>query len=215
MSTMEEDRTGRPSANEAELVEVAAPPAGDPTMLGLPCFIFGSLALALGLVGYLPAAAAAGALPIIMMSTGLGLLITTIWSIALAQSAVACIFGIFAGFWLSYAALLLGLGHNWFGVLPKDAQRTVSSFLLVWVLGIALLTGITLRLPLAFTVLFALIDLALVLVLISNEQSSVNLAKAGGYVAFVFAGLGVYLWAGSASVATGGKPFPLGKPIAH
>lgn len=194
--------------------EVAAAPAADPGMVGLPAFVFGSIALGLALTGYLPAAATAGALPVIIAATGLGLVLAAVWAMQLGQSMVAGIFSVFAGFWLSYAVLLLGLGHGWFGVAAADVQATVSAFLLTWVLAIAVLTGVTLRLPLAFTALFGLIDLALVLVLLGNENTSTTLTKAGGWVVFAFAVIGVYLFAGSASVATGGKPFPLGKPIA-
>lgn len=205
-----------PAASEAQQVEQAAPAiaGGDPTMLGLPVFIAGSLALGLALTGYLPATAVAGVLPIVIMATGLGLLITTIWAIQLGQSAVACIFGTFTGFWLSYAVLLLGLGHNWFGIPAADVPKTVSGFLLTWVIAVAVLTLVLLRLPLAFTALLALVDVALILVLLGNENANANLSKAGGYVVFLFAALGVYLFAGSASAATGGKPFALGKPIA-
>ena len=188
-------------------------PVGDPGMIGVPTFVIGSIALGLALVGFLPAAAAGGALPIIIASTGLGQLVATIWATRLGQSAVACIFGVFTGFWLSYAVLLLGLTHGWFGIAPEDAAATVSMFLLTWVVAVATLTGVTLRLPLAFTALFSLITLALVLVLLGNELESTGATKAGGYVVLLFAGLGVYLFAGAASVATGGKPFPLGKPV--
>lgn len=215
MATREDTRGVRTSDTEAQQIEADSPAAtgGDPTMLGLPCFIVGTIALGLALVGYLPAAAGAGALPIIIASTGLGLLVATLWAIRLGQSAVACILGFFGGFWLSYAVLLLGLGHNWFGIATEDVQRTVSAFLLTWILGFAVLTAVTLRLPLAFTALFVLVDLALILVLLGNEQASEGLTRAGGFVAFAFAALGVYLFAGSASAATGGKPFELGKPV--
>lgn len=219
----------RPVATEAQQIEQAAPVAtgGDPAMLGLPTFIAGSIALGLALTGYLPAAGAAGILPIVIMSNGLGLLIATIWAIRLGQSAVACIFGTFTGFWLSYAVLLLGLGHNWFGLTPAASaspavqaaaagviKDTVSTFLLSWVIVVAVLTLVMLRLPLAFTVLLALVDVALILVLLGNVNTNANLSKAGGWVVFAFVALGVYLFAGAASVATGGKPFGLGKPIA-
>ena len=78
-----------------------APPsaalAGDPAVLGLPIFVAGSIALGLALVGYVPAAAGASALPIILAATGLGLLVSTIWAAALGQTLVAAIFGLFAG----------------------------------------------------------------------------------------------------------------------
>lgn len=190
-------------------------PAGDPAMLGLPTFIVGSIALALALTGYLPATAGAGILPIVIMATGLGLLIATVWAARLGQSAVASIFGVFTGFWLSYAVLLLGLGHNWFGIPAADVQKTVSGFLLTWVLAIAVLTLVTLRLPLAFSALLGLVDLALILVLLGNANTSPGLTKTGGWVVFVFAGLGVYLFAGAASASTGGRPYQLGRPVVH
>lgn len=215
MSTVEHERISTPPSSEAAQVEPPPPaaPGGDPTMLGLPTFIVGALALGLALTGYLPATAAAGALPIIILSTGLGMLIAALWAVRLDQSVLACVFGVFATFWLSYALLVLGLTHGWFAIPAEDATQTVSAFLLVWVLGVAVLTGVTLRLPLAFTALFVLVDLALVLVLLGNELTEPNLSKAGGYVAFAFAGLGIYLFAGSASAATGGRPFPVGKPL--
>lgn len=217
MSTVEISRPDAPTTHVPEPAPVvenpSPPPAGDPTMIGLPTFVLGSIALGLGLTGYLPPAAAAGALPIIMLTTGLGTFVALVWSIRLGQSVLACVFGLFSAFWLSYATLVLGLTHNWFAIPAADVSRTVSAFLLTWTIGIAVLTGVTLRLPLAFTVLFALVDLALVLVLLGNEFTSPNSTRAGGYVAFAFAALGIYLFAGSASAATGSKGFPLGKPL--
>lgn len=212
MTTAEEQRTPVREADQVES-EAPAPAGGDPTMIGLPTFVLGSIALGLALTGYLPATAAAGALPIIMLATGLGTGIAMFWSIKLGASVLACVFGLFSAFWLSYATLVLGLTHGWFAIAAEDATQTVSAFLLTWTLGIAVLTGVTLRLPLAFTVLFVLVDIALVLVLLGNELTSPNLTKAGGYVAFLFAGLGIYLFAGSAAAATGAKPFPVGKPL--
>src|SRR3984893_19385899 len=96
------DSTPQPSTH-AEEAAVAGPLAGDPAVLGLPTFIVGSVALGLVLVGVVPATAVGASLPIILAATSIGLFIATIWSAAIGQSAVASIFGIFAGFWLSYA----------------------------------------------------------------------------------------------------------------
>ena len=96
--------------------EAPAAPAGDPWRVGLPSFIVGSVALGLVLVGMVPATAVGASLPIILAATAAGLFIATIWSAAVGQSAVASVFGIFAGFWLSYAVLVLGLTHSWFGI---------------------------------------------------------------------------------------------------
>jgi succinate-acetate transporter protein len=219
MSTITSSRTERaPAAPEVELevmpaVPVVAAPVGDPAMIGLPTFVLASIALGLALTGYLPTKAAAGALPVIMLCAGIGILGAMIWSVRLGASVLACVFGLFAAFWLSYATLVLGLTHNWFAIPTPDVSRTVSAFLLTWTIGIAVLTGVTLRLPRAFTALFLLVDIALLLVLLGNEQTSTTLTKAGGWVTFVFAGLGIYLFAGASAAATGSKAFPLGKPL--
>ncbi len=208
---------GSASAKETEIagdpVPVLAPLAGDPAMLGLPTFIVGSVALGLVLVGVVPATAVGASLPIILAATAAGLFIATIWSAAIGQSAVASVFGIFAGFWLSYAVLVLGLTHGWFAITPTAAAATQELFLISWLVIIVVLTLATLRLPLAFTLIFALVDVALLLVLLGTEEASTGLLKTGGYVVLAFAAVGVYVFYGAASLATGGKGVRLGKPI--
>ena len=197
------------------------PLAGDPSILGLGSFIAGSVALGLGLVGVVPAGVLGAPLAIILAATALGLLMATIWCAALGQSAVAAVFGIFGTFWLSYAVLVLGLDHSWFAIVPTAAIATVRLFLLTWLIVIVMLTVCTLRLPSAFTAIFGLVDLALLLLLLAFEETSAlgvpssGLLKAGGYVVLIFAAVGVYLFFGAASTGTGGKPVPLGTPLMH
>ena len=82
-----------------------------------------------------------------------------------------------------------------------------------------MLTLSTLRLPSAFTAVFVLVDLALLLLLLAWEETSAlgvpsaNLIKAGGYVVLVFAAVGVYLFFSASATGTGGKPLPLGPPL--
>ncbi len=199
---------------EAEATpEVSGPLAGDPLALGLPSFIVGSVALGMVLVGFVSPLGAGASLPIILAATAAGLFISTLWAMALGQSAVALVLGVFAGFWLSYAFLLLGLFHNWFGIGLADAKATQELFLTAWIVIISMLTLATLRLALAFTAVLALVDVALILVLIGTIQVSANVLKAGGATAFLFAAIGIYIFFGTASIATGGKAIPLGKPI--
>jgi len=190
-----------------------APVVGSPAVIGVPMFVVGSVALGLVLVGFVPATAVGASIPIIMTATGLGLVIAAVWAAALAQNAVAGIFGVFAGFWLSYAGLVLGLTHNWFGIGADDVVKTQELFLVSWIVIIGLLTVGSLRLPLAFTALFALITVALVLVLIGTANASTSTLKLGGYVVFAFALIGAYLFLDAMSTSTGGKPLPMGKPI--
>jgi succinate-acetate transporter protein len=197
----------------AQPVQAAPAPSGDPAVLGLPSFVAGSVALGLALVGYVPAAAAGSALPIIMAATGLGLVISAAWAAALGQTLVACIFGLFAGFWWSYAALVLGLNHAWFAIPPDDVTHSVALFQITWAVVMGALTLATLRLPVAFTAVVALVVLALVLLIIGTLNADTTLTKAAGWVTFAFAALGVYLFLSAASVATDGRGYPLGPPL--
>ena len=193
--------------------------AGDPAIFGLGSFIVGSVALGLSLVGVVPAGVLGAPLAIILSATALGLLMATIWCAALGQSAVAAVFGIFGTFWLSYAVLVLALDHNWFAIALTAELDTVKLFLVSWLVAIVMLTVATLRLPSAFSILFGLVDLALLLLLLGYANASAagvpssGLIKTAGYVILIFAAEGVYLFAGAASVGTGGNPLPLGKPL--
>src|SRR5580700_9128238 len=203
----------------AEPAPVVGPMAGDPAIFGLGSFIVGSVALGLALVGVVPAGVLGAPLAIILAATALGLLLGAIWAAAVGQSAVAAIFGIFGTFWLSYAVLVLGLDHNWFAITATAILATVKLFLIAWLVAIVMLTLATLRLPSAFSVLFGLVDLALLLLLLGYESASAagvpssGLIKTAGYVVLVFAALGVYLFFDAASAGTGGKALPLGKPL--
>ena len=193
--------------------EVRGPLAGDPLALGLPTFIVGSVALGLVLVGFVSPLGTGASLPIILLATAVGLLISTLWAMAVGQSAVAMILGVFTGFWASYGFLILGLQHGWFGITLIDLRSTQELFLISWIVIMSMLPLATLRLPMAFTAVLFLVDVALICVLVGVINTSANWLKAGGALAFLFATVGVFIFFGTASVATGGKPIPLGRSI--
>jgi len=213
--------TGRAGTRPEEPHVTEAPAAafwnGNPAALGLPCFIAGSVVLGLALVGVVPLTALSAAVPIILTATSIGLFLATIWAASLGQTAVASVFGIFGGFWLSYAVLTLGLNHNWFGIPLTSVRVTLELFLVSWLVVIAMLTLATLRLPMAFTLVFLLVDVALVLLFAGFNAipTSRGLLQAAGWVILVFAAIGVYLYADCVSQATGGGSYPLGKPALH
>ena len=206
-------------AAPTEAAPVVGPMAGDPSIFGLGSFIAGSVALGLSLVGVVPTGVLGAPLAIILAATAVGLLMSTIWAAAVGQSAVAAVFGIFGTFWLSYAVLVLALDHTWFAIVPTAVIATVRLFLLTWLIIIVMLTVSTLRLPAAFTAVFVLVDLALLLLLLAWENTSPlgapssGLLKAGGWVVLIFAALGAYLFYGAAQAGTGGKAVPLGPPL--
>ena len=193
---------------------VTGPLAGEPGIVALPSFIVGALAFGLVLTGVLPAAAVGAAMPIVLAASA-GLFLATIWSARIGQNAQAGIYGIVAGFFLSYAILVLGLTHNWLGIVPGAVADSQQLFVICWMVIVTMLALATLRLPLIFTVLFTTVDVALLLNLLGIIQNSANMTKAAGWVVMAFAALAVYLFFGSASQATGGREFPLGKPILH
>jgi succinate-acetate transporter protein len=201
----------REAVPAAPAAEVA--PAGDPQILGLPIFAAGSIALGFALVGYVPVLAQGSALPIIFAATGIGLFVSTIWAASLHQTMVACVFGLFTGFWWSYAALGLGLRHDWFLIPAANVDKSVALFTITWSIVMFALMLATIRLPIVYTAIIALVVAALVLLTIGTLNVDNSLNKAAGYVAFVFAGLGLYTFLSVASVATGGRPYPLGRPI--
>ncbi len=189
------------------------PPVADPALIGVPTFLAGSIALGLVLIGYVPVEATGASIPIILAATGIGQLVAAIWAASRDQNAVASVFGIFTGFWISYALLVLGLTNNWFGVVAEDAVQTQKLFLLTWLIIIVLLTIASIRLPFAFTLLFTLIDFAVLFVFLGAANSSTTQTSIGGYLVFSFVAVGAYLFLDSMSRATGGRGLPLGRSV--
>ncbi len=205
--------------------------SGAPASIGVPLFLVGSIALGFLEINYFPTADVGGPLAIILAATGMGMLATMIWSIGLGESIVASIFGIFGGFWISFGVLALGLLHNWYGLNPAAVapakvptaaavaasglavNHVVEAFLISWLAVIVLLTVNTFRLPLAFTAIFVLVDVALACVLIGTIRTSQTWHTVGGIVIFAFVAIGMLLYFDTMSQAFGGKPIPLGKPV--
>lgn len=183
-------------------------------MLALPAVVVGAVAFAMVLIGVVPATAVGAALPIIIAAS-LALFLATIWAARIGENAPACFFGVLAGFFMSYAILVLGLIHNWFGIAPTAVADTQKIFVISWIVIVGLLMLAALRLPVAYLALFTVAEIALVLDLVGIINNSANLTKAAGWVLMGFVALAVYLFAGTASKVAGGKEFPLGKPLLH
>jgi succinate-acetate transporter protein len=194
-------------------VPVVARATGDPQVLGWIAFVAGSVCLGLQLVGYVPQGLLGAPLPIIFAATGLGLFVSAVWAAYLGQTFVAGAFGLFAGFWLSYSALVLGLQHNWFLIPAESVTNTAVAFLIAWAVAISILTVATLRLPALYTIEVALIDAALIILAVANNSGSTGMTKVGGVVVFSFAALGAYIWLSVADQSLGGPGYPVGRPL--
>jgi succinate-acetate transporter protein len=189
------------------------PLRGDPAMVGIPNVIAGATGLGLVTIGAFPASAAGAALPILLSATSVGMLIATIWAAALGQNVTATLYGTILGFYISYVALGLGLRHGWYGIPAADASAAVEIYLICWLVAIGALTLTTVRMPSSFTLLFGLVDLALILLLIASYNGSAALSRAGGWVVMAFVAEAVYLYLHVMSLATGGRGLPLGRPL--
>lgn len=106
----------------------------------------------------------------------------------------------------------IALGLSLVGYVP-DAAGGVIVPVIFAATGLAALTIATLRLPVAYTAVIALVVLALVLRTIGVLNTDASLNKAAGYVVFLFAALGVYLFLSAAETATGGSGYPLGPAL--
>jgi uncharacterized protein len=62
-------------------------------------------------------------------------------------------------------------------------------------------------------VLFAVVDVALVLLLVGTLFGSATATHDGGWAVFVFVGFVIYFYVASLSEETGGRALPLGRPL--
>lgn len=199
-------------------VQAAAPGhvvAGNPAVLGLMVFATGSLVLGISLLGNVPLAVQPGTVqPIVYAGTGLVLVITTLWAASLQQTFVATILGTFAGFWLSYAAMVLGLTHNWYGIPAADIPHTLGQFLIGWDVAIFMLFVVTLWLPLVYSIILGAGTVGVALLAVAVMGTSSGMYRAGGVFVLVFAAFGYYAYLSGALESVGRKALPLGKPVA-
>lgn len=138
---------------------------------------------------------------------------TTIWAAALGQNVTAGVFGVFFGFYGSYAALILGLNHNWFAIPADQVSKAVVVWLVTWLVIVVMLTLATLRLPSSYTLLLVLVDIALALLIPATLQESTILNRLAAAVVFGFIAVAIYLFVDVMERETGGKGLPLGRVI--
>lgn len=189
---------------------------GDPLIIGLPMFALGSIALGFALVGVVSSAGLGTIIPEIAAASAFWVFIGGLWAIGLGQSIVACIFGIFSGFWGSLTLFLLGLDHHWFAIPPADLVHAQLVFFISWDIVVFLLLIPVLRLPVVYVGVIVFVIAALTLVVLGLEYpgSVSTFNHLAGICTFIFAGLGLYAFLNVSSVATGGPPRPpLGPPV--
>jgi hypothetical protein len=180
----------------------------DPLMLGLPAFIAGWTCVGLALVGFVPAAAVGGIVPILLLGTAVFQFISAVWAFVLGQSLVAEIFGLFSGIAFSTSFLLLGLAHNWFAVPAAEVPRVEAMFDISWGIVFVFLTWIMLKLPAIYAAIMVFVLASLGLLAAAYLTGNANLVTAGGAAVLTFCALGVWAWLSVASEASGGPSRP-------
>jgi succinate-acetate transporter protein len=202
-----------PPAPPAEAERAASPPP-NPAVLGLLAFSVGGTVLGISLLGYVSAAAQGGSvMPIVYAATGLGVLITTIWAAALGQTFVAAVFGAFTGFWLSYAAFVLGLAHNWYGIPHAQVAHSLAQYLIAWAVVILMLDIVSVYVPATFTMILSSALVAVILLIIANLNGSSVLPKVAGGFILLFSAIGFYDFLAAGIQSVGGRPLSLGPPL--
>ncbi len=205
---------GASDAAPAEPTGVVIGAGSDPIMLGLPAFCAGWTAVGLTLVGVIPMSALNGVIPILLLGTAVFQFVAVIWAIALGQSLVAEIFGIFSGIAFSMSMLLLGVTHNWFAIPAANVAHVEALFAICWGIICVFLTWIMLKLPAVYGVLMVFVVAALGLLAAGFWTGGANLVTAGGAAVLAFDALGFWAWLNVASVAGGGPSTPpLGPPV--
>jgi len=194
----------------------AAPPlpAGNPALLALITFLPAGLTLGLWFIGYLDTARLPGGMiATLALSAGLFMLVATVWAARIGASTVAAIFGVFSAFWLSFALLITALTSTWWAITAGGVQRVQATYLLSFLCVFTLLTLATLRLPLAFTVGFALVDVTFLLAFLAVVNGNSNYFTWAGVTTFAFCGVFAYVLFDGFGQDLGGKAMPLGKPV--
>jgi uncharacterized protein len=194
----------------------AAPalPAGNPALLALITFLPAGLTLGLWFIGYLDTAKLPGGMiATLALSAGLFMLVATVWAGRIGASTVAAIFGVFSAFWLSFALLITALTSTWWAITAGGVQRVQATYLLSFLCVFTLLTLATLRLPLAFTVGFVLVDVTFLLAFLAVVNGNSDFFTWAGVTTFAFCGVFAYVLFDGFGQDLGGKAMPLGKPV--
>ena len=220
MTTVETDvptashRDDGAAAPVAPAPATPALPAGNPALLALITFLPSALTLGLWFIGYLDTATLPGGMiATLALSAGLFMLVATVWAGRIGASTVAAIFAVFSAFWLSFALLITALTSTWWAIAAGGVQRVQATYLLSFLCVFTLLTLATLRLPLAFTVGFVLVDLTFLLAFLAVVNGNRDYFTWAGVTTFAFCAVFAYVLFDGFGQDLGGKAMPLGKPV--
>jgi uncharacterized protein len=212
-SSKEETATPALAAAPAPLGVILGP-GSEPLALGAAVFAIGALTLGMVFVGVFPAGVVGVAIPIVTFTSGLALLITTVWGIILGQTLLAGIFGTVSGLFLTFAAMIIGIVHNWYGIPAADAPKAEAVYFIAFCCYFIFLIVPALRLPRIFPIIVGLVIIGLAMAAASELTGDTGLARvAGGDFLLITLGL-FWIWLNVNMAAMGMKHLPaLGEPV--
>ncbi|WP_181782634.1 acetate uptake transporter family protein [Pseudonocardia pini] len=212
---MSVDSDVQAGAHAAAEPQAVAAPAANPALLGLITFLPSGITLGLWFLGYLDTAnLPGGMIPMVSLSAGLFLMISSVWAARVAANTVSAIFGVFSAFWLSFGFLLAGLTSGWWGVADAAQVANVQrTYLLSFTVVFILLTLATLRLPLAFTAGFVFVDITFVLAFLGVSTGNAGLFPIAGITTLAFCVIFAYILVDGFAQDLGGKAMPMGNAI--
>ena len=201
---------------------------GDPLVLGLPLIALAAIALGLQLAAGVHANSGGSPLTVLLAVSGIGLVLATAWSAwrrrargsssdAAGTSLPTTVLGVLAAFFLSYATIVLGLGHGWLTGAARETHHTVVLYLVSWIVLFALIGLASVRLPATMTTLLASFTAAPTLLLVGTLGPSPVAGRLAGIVVLLIgAGAGVLFltvaWRGGAKLTARRPGLPSAPP---
>ena len=158
-------------------------------LIGMLALIAASVAFAFAVSSFAPVGAA---IPILSIAV-IGEAIAARWAARQDAGALAGILAAFAGFWLSYAVLILGLAYDWFGVTPGNTIGALALFLISWLAVMLVMVVVNLEMPWTYILLLALFAAALALLLVGTLTNTRGWFTGAGALMFSLAAVAIYI----------------------
>jgi succinate-acetate transporter protein len=165
--------------------------------------------------GVFPAGAVGVGVPVAIFTSGLLLLMTTLWGIFRGETLLTEIFGAVAGLFTSFGVLLLGITHHWFGIPAADVAAAEGIFFIAFCCWFVLLLIPSVKLPFFYTFTIFIVVVSLALGAAGAFLAMPSLTQGAGAGFLLIAVCLAWLLTNVNTTAVGMKPWPpLGKPLA-
>jgi succinate-acetate transporter protein len=196
------DLTAGAVAISRELASAQVRMIADAGPLGLGAFALTTFLLSLVKAGILPKDTEPIVLAVALAFGGVAQLLAGMWEFRKGSVFGATVFTSYGAFWLSFWAYLTFFAEE----VPANHHGVAAGwYLMSWAIFTSLMLIAALRTTAVLALLFAVVDVVLVLLALGAFNASVALTTAGGVLGLVAAGLAWYLCAAGVIASTFGK----------